>query len=271
MLAIGAVFKNEFHIMIEWIEHYLYHGVNDIYLINDHSTDNFLFVKEHYKNNTHVIFYDSDVDSGPYQRQIDIYNKYLLPVVKNYTWFGIFDLDEFLYSPLYHCVSDALSTLPDNINQIHINWVTFGSNNLITQPLSVVESFTKRIKDIDDPMFKSHKSMVRTKHLISFDIHTHCVNGLSENYSYIQHPSEPLFLLNHYVIQSKSFFDHVKAKRGDVNKIVSTTFRNDDYFYRYDKNDVDDYVLYNQNKLIIDKINPIVKQIHASIPFCNNL
>jgi len=40
MLGIGAVFKNESHIMIEWIEHYLSHGVDTIYLINDESTDN---------------------------------------------------------------------------------------------------------------------------------------------------------------------------------------------------------------------------------------
>ena len=31
--TIGAVFKNESHILKEWIEHYLYHGIEHIYLI----------------------------------------------------------------------------------------------------------------------------------------------------------------------------------------------------------------------------------------------
>lgn len=268
MLAIGAVFKNESHIMIEWIEHYLYHGVSDIYLINDHSTDNYEYVKNYYINNDHVVFFDSDVESGPYQRQIDIYNKYLLPIITNYTWFGIFDLDEFLYAPNYNNITDALLLVPDNINQIHINWVTFGSNYLIKQPVSAVESFTKRIIDIADPAFKSHKSIVKTTHLNALDIHTHHVSGKCENYSYIKNPSDPLLLLNHYVIQSKSFFDHVKAKRGDVNKIVGADFRNDDYFYRYDKNDVDDTQLYKQNQTLINNIRPSIQESHSTIPFC---
>lgn len=46
--TIGAIFKNESHILKEWIEHYFYHGVEHIYLINDNSTDNFLNILEPY-------------------------------------------------------------------------------------------------------------------------------------------------------------------------------------------------------------------------------
>jgi hypothetical protein len=268
MLAIGAVFKNESHIMVEWIEHYLSHGVTDIYLINDHSTDSVNDVKNIYKDHCHVIFYDSVVDSGPYRRQIDIYNQYLLPHINKYAWFGIFDLDEFLYSPLYYSLPEALLRVDSDINQIHINWVTFGSNDFKTQPTSVVESFNKRILDIGDDHFKSHKSIFRTHALVSIDIHSHHVNGKSENYSFIKDQQHPLFLLNHYVIQSKSFFDAVKACRGDVNKIVSTQFRNDDYFNRYNKNDVIDNQLYDQNNLLIENIKPTIKQVHNKISFC---
>ena len=52
--TIGAIFKNEAHIMKEWIEHYLYHGIEHIYLINDFSTDNFLEILQPFidKNNS---------------------------------------------------------------------------------------------------------------------------------------------------------------------------------------------------------------------------
>lgn len=246
-LAIGAVFKNETHIMIEWIEHYLYHGVDKIYLINDHSTDFIEEIKKLYINNDKINFIDSDVDSGPYCRQIDIYNKYLTEI-KNYDWFGIFDLDEFLYSPKYINFKDALQQIPTNVNQIHVNWVTFGSNNHVLQPISVVEGFRKRISDIGNVNFLSHKSLFRPSYLNSIDIHTHHVEGISENFSFTQNNANPLFLLNHYVIQSQAFFNAVKSKRGDVNKIVSTQFRDMNYFNKYNHNDVIDDCLYEQNK-----------------------
>lgn len=246
-LAIGAVFKNETHIMIEWIEHYLYHGVDTIFLINDHSTDNIEEIKNLYIHNDRVKFYDSDVDSGPYCKQIDIYNKYLTEI-KNYTWFGILDLDEFLYSPNYINLKDALQLIPDNVNQIHVNWVTFGSNDHVSQPISVVEGFRKRIKDIGNVGFLSHKSLFRSQYLNCIDIHTHHVEGISENFSYIRNNVNPLFLLNHYVIQSQNFFKAVKSQRGDVNKIVSTQFRDMNYFNKYNHNDIIDDCLYIQNK-----------------------
>lgn len=256
-LGIGAVFKNETHIMIEWIEHYLEHGVDHIYLINDHSTDNIEIIRNMYANNTNITFYDSDVDSGPYQRQIDIYNKYLIDVMKQYDWFGIFDLDEFLYSPDHFNFKDVLISVPSDINQIFINWVSFASNGHETQPYSVVEGFTKRVRKI-----VSHKNLFRPSKLLKLDIHTHSVIGISKNFSHEEFPDNPPFLLNHYVIQSKSFFRSVKSTRGDVNKIVATGFRDMNYFNSYDLNEVEDYALFNQNKSIIERSKDKIKNFH---------
>jgi hypothetical protein len=261
-LGIGAGFKNETHIMIEWIEHYLFHGVDNIYLINDHSTDNIDEIKNLY-NNDKIKFYDSDVDSGPYNRQIDIYNKYLTEI-KNYDWFGILDLDEFLYSPEHINLKDALQQVPNHINQIHINWVTFGSNDHVSQPISVVEGFRKRISDIGNVNFLSHKSLFRPHYLNNIDIHTHHVEGASENFSFIQNNNNPLFLLNHYVIQSQNFFKAVKSQRGDVNKIVSTQFRDMNYFNKYNLNNVIDDCLYLQNKECISSNIDNIRNFHVT-------
>ena len=48
--SIGAIFKNESHILKEWVEHYLFHGVDHMFLINDKSTDNYLEILEPYIN-----------------------------------------------------------------------------------------------------------------------------------------------------------------------------------------------------------------------------
>ena len=37
-LSVGALFKNESHALEEWLEHYLYHGADHFYLINDGSS-----------------------------------------------------------------------------------------------------------------------------------------------------------------------------------------------------------------------------------------
>ena len=41
-LSVGSIFKNESQGIKEWIEHYLNHGVEHFYLINDNSNDNYL-------------------------------------------------------------------------------------------------------------------------------------------------------------------------------------------------------------------------------------
>jgi hypothetical protein len=46
--VICSVFKNESHILEEWINNYLLHGVDHFYLVNDFSTDNFLSIIEKY-------------------------------------------------------------------------------------------------------------------------------------------------------------------------------------------------------------------------------
>ena len=43
-LSVGGVFKNEAHSIKEWIDHYLFHGADHFYLINDGSTDNTLSI-----------------------------------------------------------------------------------------------------------------------------------------------------------------------------------------------------------------------------------
>ena len=41
-LCIVTKFKNERHIMYEWVHHYLLEGVDCIIMIDDHSDDNYL-------------------------------------------------------------------------------------------------------------------------------------------------------------------------------------------------------------------------------------
>jgi len=54
--VVCSVFKNESHILEEWINHYLFHGVDHIYLVNDFSTDNYLDIINKYSSKvTYII------------------------------------------------------------------------------------------------------------------------------------------------------------------------------------------------------------------------
>ncbi len=81
-LVVAALFKNENHILKEWIEHYLYHGFDHIYLINDQSTDNYKETIEPYIKNKKITLIESD-EKIYFGRQKNIYNKILLPLVKS--------------------------------------------------------------------------------------------------------------------------------------------------------------------------------------------
>lgn len=83
--------------MREWIEHYLFHGVEHIYMVNDKSTDNYMEILQPYIDKNIVTVFDLDVDMFC-GRQYVAYNTFFLPILKKTYWFGIFDMDEFLYS-----------------------------------------------------------------------------------------------------------------------------------------------------------------------------
>jgi hypothetical protein len=253
-LAIGAVYKNEAHILQEWIEHYLAHGVDTVFLINDKSTDNHLQVRKLYENNGRVVFYDAADDdlkgAAGSNRQTRIYNTYLLPHAQDFEWFGIFDLDEFLYSPQNLNIRDLIFETfsnADDVSQIGAHWIMFGSSGHVEQPKQVVSSFRRRC-DIEPgslrmPLcFKWTKSIVRTIDLKSFGIHSSKVHS---GRRVVVRPS--LLSVNHYAIQSLDFFRKVKMTRGCVLTGKQNTIRNMDYFRKYDRNDVQDDALYEQN------------------------
>ena len=91
--TIGAIFKNEAHILKEWIEHYFYHGVEHIYLINDNSTDNFFGILKPYIVKNKVTLYNCDDKRVWVGMQDAKYNFYFQKHLQDTTWFGIVDLD----------------------------------------------------------------------------------------------------------------------------------------------------------------------------------
>lgn len=250
--TIGAIFKNEAHILKEWILHYLSRGVQHIFLINDNSNDNFTSILTPFINDNKVTLYNADTNHNVENRQVIFYNMYFKQHAINTKWFGIFDLDEFLYSSINLNLCDILLQYED-YEQISIRWIHFGSNHHLGQPDNVCSSFLYRggynsKKNGPSGRYNSHKSIIQCTNEVLFHVHSHSYSSHTPN-TYILPFEDTRLLLNHYAIQSVDFWENIKAKRGDVNLYYDTMNwqRNTELFNSMDNNEFFDNRLMLQN------------------------
>ena len=262
-LTVVAIFKNESHILGEWIKHYLREGVDAFLLVDNGSTDDPLRILAPYIESRIVEL----VSDSRRHSQAELYNEHFLTKCRNSSWVMIVDLDEFVYARKgFRTIPDYLHTLDQSVGEIYIPWKNFGSSGHITQPQSVVLSFTHRA-NYDDRQINSTidgnrvlcKVIVRGKALKRIKAHCSITkrrmfskpvhitsDGLAASvHSNFQYISEEILEnsalhLNHYVIQSMEWFQAVKMTRGDASSSKNENVRTLAYFKKFNVNDVVD-------------------------------
>jgi len=251
-LSVGAMFKNESHSIKEWIEHYLLHGVEHFYLINDNSNDDFIHIIKKYIDNNIITLFNSE---EPYYlgRQRQLYNKYILPNIKETKWLLMVDLDEFVWSSLDVNLSNVLK-FHDNFAQIQIREHLFGSNGHISQPKYLVKSFTKRNT-------YDYKTITKIKYFVnsSYDFDSLNIHHASfSNNEFLNDltkfiiVNQNYFVINHYCCQSRDFWNNNKCIKGDADNYLE---RKPIHFDNYDVNKIEDLTLYNQNLSLYEDDN----------------
>jgi hypothetical protein len=276
-LCIVAIFKNESHIIKEWIQHYLNQGVDKFFLMDNGSTDEYSSILEPYITAGKVDL----VKDNKRHAQTELYNKYFLNKCKKYDWVIVCDLDEFIYGRKYcNSIKDFLGKVHNNFSQVFVPWKMFGSNGFDTmdkkQPSSVISSFTKRINydNNKNNKFRSFickgkvkyiysKTIIRTKYLLKFEVHSSETsnknyltsyalknNHIHKNKDFTEINEDIIensaLHLNHYAIQSFDWFMRVKATRGDINAARNENVRNKEYFQEYNFNEIEDLELSNK-------------------------
>lgn len=243
-LAVGCIFKNESNSIREWMEHYLKHGVEHFYLIDDGSIDDSIEKILDYLHSGIVTLYQV---TCPYYlgRQRNMYMQFIHPHVKETQWLIMVDMDEYLWSKESMDLKKLFSQF-HHLSQIQFAHTLYGSNGHHLQPDSIVKHFTKRSKNCpcNDP--GNVKYAINTDFTFTeLNIH-HAIpeNKLHLHRDYFQIFDEPYFILNHYCCQSLEFWKNVKCTRGDADNY---RVRSDEDFYLYDLNDVEDYGLLEQN------------------------
>jgi len=250
-LSVGCLFRNEEHSIVEWIEHYLHHGVEHFYLINDDSDDSSCKLLEPYIKNGVVTLFDAKWDKY-FGRQRDMYNHYILPLVNETKWLLIVDMDEYVWSPMNENLLNILDQC-SHIGQIQIEHTIFGSSGYEEQPKSIVNSFIKR--SIDSPTTNpgNRKYFINCNYKFnSLNVHHATFINKYEEENNFMLLNDPYFKMNHYCCQSQNFWNNVKCNRGDSN---SYRIRSVSDFEKIDINDVTDTDLLNQNIPVLTKLN----------------
>lgn len=242
-LSVGAIFKNECIILQEWIEHYLFHGVEHFFLIDDTSTDNFQCILEPYIEKGIVTLFQHNEPWTYYLgRQKDMYNHFIFPQLHKTKWLAILDIDEYLWSPISIDLREPLKQC-EHLGQLQIKTIYFGSNGYIEQPNNIVASFTKRSSSSYD---KGMKYIIHTS--FSFQeltIHYALFTNKEDAQQHCIILGEPYFRINHYCCQSLEYWNTIKCTRGDGDNY---RIRTPDDFFLVDINEIEDLELSLQNK-----------------------
>ena len=231
-LAVMAIFKNEAMGIREWIDHYLWQGVDRILLLDNNSTDDWKSAIKDVGDRITVL------PAPKNHAQSEQYNTIGVPWLKanGVDVLAILDLDEYIFGTDGKNLKDHVVEIFGNDSrpsQVSCNWVMFGSSGLDAQPKSIRKSFTWRKNNVDDNI----KSIIWLNDLVEggANLHKSRVKGESRGCPGLQ--------LNHYAIQSKQYFKDIKMTRGDAETISSNSVRNWGYFKRYDFHDREDTLL----------------------------
>jgi hypothetical protein len=146
--AIIAIARDENKYLDEWISYYKAMGFNSIYIWdnNDPEDESIYEVTNKYPFVTvqdvrgRESLLRHGMQRGCYQQTYDT-------IKDKYDWIGIFDIDEFLYTPI---PIDEFITKPifDDTGCIHFNWRYYGDNDLIFyDPRPVQERFSTPCPD----------------------------------------------------------------------------------------------------------------------------
>jgi len=266
-IGLIALFRNESHVLEEFINHYIEQGVDHFYLVNNDSDDNYEEIIDKYEDiitikNEPVVLNQTGVFCEPSNEiQEKSYNNFLLDIKTD--WLITCDLDEFIYTRNgYKNIKDLIDRHGDEFDQILLKLKMFNSNGHIKQPKSVIDGFTSRISydHFKHPLPKNISRTKSIKHITAHvcfltvgsitvddtferstnifgeDIHKTDENmSIRTQYSLCKEDGleKANIICNHYPIQSKEWFFNVKAKRGVCSWAGGETVTVEEYFDIY--------------------------------------
>lgn len=246
-LSLIAIFKNEAMNMREFIDHYLWQGVDHLYLIDNGSTDDYRTITAPYEKRGIVTIVEKPEPNKHLEHVNVVFRD--LNLARETRWIVSVDLDEFWFcKDAKRTLRDVMQSVGDDITAVCTHWSVFGSNGLIRHPASLRHALVYRKKELDS--FHG-KCILRADKVVQLNIHFHALPSKSTVMF-----DDMRLALHHYINQSREFWEIVKMARGESMDHPNT--RDWAFFDHIDKesHEVKDDTLARLLQKSYDKIMP---------------
>lgn len=259
-LAICTIQRDRGPWIREWIEFHKIVGFDKFYIFlhncTDKSSEIVLELSKKYDITTFIV--SNDVN----RPQLAAYQYCYHHFGDLHEWIAFIDGDEFLYSPTEVSIKPILDQYKQlELSAIGVYWLCFGSSNHVTEPHGLItenyryrapENFgnNSHIKSIVKGGQKSDFSVINNSHYFktlkgTFDTMLRPINhGFTGNL-----PCFEKLIINHYVTQSREYFDSFKKLCGGADT-SQKMIRSEDWWAAHDINIEFDYSLTHLQDLL---------------------
>lgn len=222
-VSVLAIFKNESMNIKLWIDHYLWMGIDHLFLIDNGSDDDSLTILQPYIETGIVTVFYMPQKWQQTESYRHVYENYIKGKSR---WVVIADLDEFWYVK-GSTIRNELPKYEDH-DVIISKWRMFGTDGHVQHPKDIRTAITHRKEEL----WKDGKYIFQSGKIKTGQVWIHYpVNYFGKIFN-----GSDIFCLNHYPLQSEEFFRKVKMTRGSANASKHEHIRNEDYFRRYNEN-----------------------------------
>jgi len=220
-ISIISQFRDEAKYLKEWIEFHLLVGVDNFYLTNHLSVDNYLEVLQPYIDKGIVkitdLLKDANVGENSFKNEQVLLN-HSMPIIKKHInesdsdWFIYLNVDEFLYPTKENNLKDIIIKFDSNVGQIGVNWRLMGNSNYrLKDGELIIEKLTKcKFKDSKDIEFdpqRHTKSLIRKESFIHLpSVH---YGIIKQNYLHVDALGNPKNIEPHKFITKTQVLDNL--------------------------------------------------------------
>jgi glycosyltransferase involved in cell wall biosynthesis len=261
-IGVGAIFRDEYDYVVEWIAWHRLAGFNYFYIADNGSTDGTLQLLEALECRGYLRLIHQPVQ--PKNAQIKAYERILQASVGDVDAMYFIDADEFISHDSFRDGEELRATqallMERRVGGLALTWRLFGSSGkLDAEDSPVVERFTRHATYESSRLIKS---AVKISYVQAMSVH---YARLHDSVIYVDASGEPVrdfityvdgakvsarvsglrdsacstgLMINHYVVKSKQEFLEKKVKRGDAMLGIDYE-RSMDFFSEHDRNDVD--------------------------------
>jgi hypothetical protein len=264
-LAICTIQRDRGPWIREWVEFHKIVGFDKFYIFLHNCTDNSSEVVLELSKKYDITTFS--VSNDVFRPQLAAYQYCYQHFGDLHNWIAFIDGDEFLYSPTEITIKATLDQYNQKeLSAIGVYWLCFGSSKHITEPSGLITKNYRfraphnfdnnsHIKSIVKGGQKSNFSVINNSHYFKTLIGTFDTDMRQINHGFTGNvPCFDKLIINHYVTQSREFFEKFKKLSGGADSNPNMV-RGEDWWVTHDINEELDNSLEHLQILLTNKLD----------------